>query len=98
MHVARVSREHVYHDACLKIQQVHVIVSQPHPHHQLLSLRCTRSGPLCQECPADTSSLPVNDHLLSLAVLDSRIVLVNKMVLDQLNCRSTTPQAPTTTN
>ena len=55
MHVARVSREHVYHDACLKIHQVHVIVSHPHPHHQILSSRCTRSGPLCQECPADTS-------------------------------------------
>ena len=35
--------------------------------------------------------LPVNDHLLSTAVLGGGVILVNKMVLDQLNCPSTLP-------
>ena len=81
MHVARVSREHVYHDACLKIQQVHVIVSQPRPipitttnfsHCAVLVLaRCVKN--------VQQTRLPVNDHLLSLAVLDGGVILVNKM-------------------
>lgn len=31
--------------------------------------------------------LSIDDHLLSVAVLDSGIVLVNEVVLDQLDCQ-----------